>query len=126
MKNAVFAALLALAAGCGGTVDTAHQSVETDYAEALQTYNEEYEMLSNLRDAEIRRAEAFEEQVNKLFYESGLSTEEAERKGESVAAKSRTRRLAAEAEIAKQQERVDRAKADLDAARARRDAAAGE
>jgi hypothetical protein len=114
MKKIILAALFFVAAGCSPSAKN-----ETTYLEFLQVYNTELEVLERMETQRERMIAGFEKSVDDL-YDRENDTETASKKGDKLADEFKVKRLAYEQEIAAQQLRVDRAKAELDAAEAKR------
>lgn len=128
MTRILYAAMLAVLVGCSQDAsslptgpDEAHGTTNmSSYSEALRVYRDELEILNHLEESERIREAKFQDDLDRIFYESNLTPDEAEEMAKPVSAKSREERLASEREIEKQRERVERAKAAVDAAEERK------
>lgn len=123
MKKIIFAMMFIVALGCGQSQQVEQrqsQQSEPAYMDVLQVYNTELEILDRLETALSRHITDYEKTIDRI-YDSSLSVEATEKKADEITGPFKTKRLEIEQEIAAQQVRVDRAKAELDAAEAKRD-----
>lgn len=137
MKYILCAAMLASLTGCGSSQVTeptpAEQQTEQSYAEALQVYRLEKETWNELQDdrqffseSVDRYNEGVEQILDEYSEDTGGATASAEMRKNILEGRSRARKQSEkdvawiDGKIAKQKAKLDRAKADLEAAESRR------